>query len=200
MFGLNVPLARWAPQMLAVLRIFVALLYLQSGLSKYFGFPAPPPPNFAAFSLMGLAGVIEIVGSLLLLVGLFTREAAFIMSARWPWRTSRCVRHLASFLSSTTAAWTPYFASSSCTSCSPVRAPGALTACGSLRSGQVSRDHSSQDCGRSRQHADVGSVLPATCVGNPPDRSTCVVRHKQRSVLCNRQCGRSAPHLGAALA
>jgi putative oxidoreductase len=77
MFGLNVPLARWAPQMLAVLRIFVALLYLQSGLSKYFGFPAP---NFAAFSLMGLAGVIEIVGSLLLLVGLFTREAAFIMS------------------------------------------------------------------------------------------------------------------------
>jgi putative oxidoreductase len=77
MFGLNVPLARWAPQMLAVLRIFVALLYLQSGLSKYFGFPAP---NFTAFSLMGLAGVIEIVGSLLLLVGLFTREAAFIMS------------------------------------------------------------------------------------------------------------------------
>jgi putative oxidoreductase len=80
MFGLNVPLARWAPQMLGVLRIFVALLYLQSGLSKYFGFPAPPPPNFTAFSLMGLAGVIEIVGSLLLLVGLFTREAAFIMS------------------------------------------------------------------------------------------------------------------------
>jgi hypothetical protein len=68
--------------MLAVLRIFVALLYLQSGLSKYFGFPAP---NFTAFSLMGLAGVIEIVGSLLLLVGLFTREAAFIMSGRWPW-------------------------------------------------------------------------------------------------------------------
>jgi putative oxidoreductase len=80
MFGLNVPLARWAPQMLGVLRIFVALLYLQSGLSKYFGFPAPPPANFTAFSLMGLAGVIEIVGSLLLLVGLFTREAAFIMS------------------------------------------------------------------------------------------------------------------------
>ena len=66
--------------MLGVLRIFVALLFLQSGLSKYFGFPAPPPANFTAFSLIGLAGIIEIVGSLLLLVGLFTREAAFIMS------------------------------------------------------------------------------------------------------------------------
>jgi putative oxidoreductase len=80
MFGLKLPLARWSPEMLGLLRIFVALLYLQSGLSKYIGFPAPPPANFTAFSLMGLAGVIETVGSLLLLVGLFTREAAFIMS------------------------------------------------------------------------------------------------------------------------
>ena len=80
MFGLKLPLTRWSPEMLAVLRIFVALLFLQSGLSKYFGFPAPPPANFTAFSLIGLAGIIEIVGSLLLLVGFFTREAAFIMS------------------------------------------------------------------------------------------------------------------------
>jgi putative oxidoreductase len=80
MFGIDVMWERWTPKMLAVLRIFVALLFLQSGLSKYFGFPAPPPPNFAMFSLIGLVGIIEIVGSLLLLVGLFTREAAFIMS------------------------------------------------------------------------------------------------------------------------
>jgi putative oxidoreductase len=80
MFGMKATWARWTPQMLAVLRIFVALLYLQSGLSKYFGFPAPQPANFTVFSLIGLAGIIEIVGSLLLLVGLFTREAAFIMS------------------------------------------------------------------------------------------------------------------------
>jgi putative oxidoreductase len=66
--------------MLGVLRIFVALLFLESGLSKYFGFPAPSPANFTIFSLIGLAGIIEIVGSLLLLVGLFTREAAFFMS------------------------------------------------------------------------------------------------------------------------
>jgi putative oxidoreductase len=73
-------LEKWQPQMLSVLRIFLALLYLQAGLSKYFGFPGPSPQNFTMFSLLGLAGLIEIVGSLLLLAGLWTREAAFIMS------------------------------------------------------------------------------------------------------------------------
>jgi putative oxidoreductase len=69
-----------APRMLSVLRIIAALLFLQYGLSKYFGFPANPPPNFHMLSLIGLAGAIELVGSLLLLVGLYSREAAFIMS------------------------------------------------------------------------------------------------------------------------
>ncbi|MCC6720006.1 MAG: DoxX family protein [Acetobacteraceae bacterium] len=72
--------ARWQPRILAVLRIVVALLFLQHGLQKVFGFPAPGPAGFAWFSLLGLAAVIEVIGSLLLLVGLFTREAAFIMS------------------------------------------------------------------------------------------------------------------------
>jgi putative oxidoreductase len=72
--------AEWTPRLLSVARIFIALLYLQHGLSKYFGFPAPPPANFHMFSLYGLAGAIEIIGSLLLLFGLFTRPAAFIMS------------------------------------------------------------------------------------------------------------------------
>jgi putative oxidoreductase len=70
----------WAPHMLSVLRIVAALLFLQYGLSKYFGFPANPPANFRIISLIGLAGAIELVGSLLLLVGLWSREAAFIMS------------------------------------------------------------------------------------------------------------------------
>ncbi|HKF71678.1 MAG TPA: DoxX family protein [Stellaceae bacterium] len=73
-------LEKWQPQMLSALRIFLALLYLQSGLSKYFGWPGPQPQNFTMFSLFGLAGLIEIFGSLLLLLGLWTREAAFIMS------------------------------------------------------------------------------------------------------------------------
>jgi putative oxidoreductase len=80
LFGISVDWARWQPRMLAVLRIVVALIYLQSGLSKLFGFPAPPPANFTLFSLIGLVGVIETFGSILLLLGLFTREAAFIMS------------------------------------------------------------------------------------------------------------------------
>jgi putative oxidoreductase len=70
----------WTPRMLSVLRIMAALLFLQYGLSKYFGFPAKPPVNFAMFSLIGLAGAIELVGGLLLLAGVFSREAAFIMS------------------------------------------------------------------------------------------------------------------------
>ena len=74
------PLENYRPQMLSILRIFVALLYLQSGLSKYFGWPGAQPQNFTMFSLYGLAGAIETIGSLLLLFGLWTREAAFIMS------------------------------------------------------------------------------------------------------------------------
>jgi putative oxidoreductase len=70
----------WTPRMLSVLRIMAALVFLQYGLSKYFGFPANPPPNFHMFSLYGLAGAIELVGSLLLLAGFYSREAAFIMS------------------------------------------------------------------------------------------------------------------------
>jgi len=80
LYGIRVDWAVWQPRVLAALRIMTALLFLQSGLSKLFGFPAPPPANFALFSLIGLAGLIEVVGSLLLLFGLFTREAAFIMA------------------------------------------------------------------------------------------------------------------------
>jgi putative oxidoreductase len=72
--------AEWSPRLLSLVRIVVALLYLQHPLSKWFGFPGPSPANFQIFSLIGLAGVIETVGSLLLLIGLFTRPAAFIMS------------------------------------------------------------------------------------------------------------------------
>jgi putative oxidoreductase len=67
--------------MLSVLRIMTALLFLQHGLAKYFGFPHVAAfDNLKVFSLLGLAGAIEIVGSLLLLLGLFTRPVAFIMA------------------------------------------------------------------------------------------------------------------------
>lgn len=74
-------LDRYSPYALAVLRIVAALVFMQHGTQKLFGFPVGldggPPP---AFSLFWFAGVIETFGGLLVLVGLFTRPAAFVMS------------------------------------------------------------------------------------------------------------------------
>ena len=71
----------WTPRMLSVLRIVVALLFLQHGLTKLLGVPGHQPPNFHLFTIdPGLAGVIETVGPILLLIGLWSRPAAFIMS------------------------------------------------------------------------------------------------------------------------
>ncbi len=80
LFGAAVDWARWHPRMLGLLRLFVALLFLQHGLAKLADFPVAAPANFSWFSLLGVAGVIEIVGSLMLLLGLYTREAAFVMA------------------------------------------------------------------------------------------------------------------------
>lgn len=77
-------LARFTPQILSILRIMAALLLLQHGLMKFFGFPAAPPSGFppAMFSLYWFAGLIEIVGGVLLLIGLFSRWTAFILSGQ----------------------------------------------------------------------------------------------------------------------
>ena len=73
--------ARLLPYALAALRIVAALLLLQHGLQKFFGFPSPfPMGEVALLSLTGLAGVIELVGGALVLAGAFTRPAAFILS------------------------------------------------------------------------------------------------------------------------
>jgi putative oxidoreductase len=77
----NAVLATWSPRLLSVLRIVAALLFLQHGLAKLLHFPHVAMfDQLQLFSLLGLAGVIELVGSALLLIGLFTRPAAFIMS------------------------------------------------------------------------------------------------------------------------
>ena len=73
-------LSRWQPQLLATLRIVTALLFLQHGLSKFFGFPVPFPMPGPLPPLLMAAGVIELVAGVLITIGLLTRFAAFIAS------------------------------------------------------------------------------------------------------------------------
>ena len=74
-------LAEWAPRLLSVLRIVVALLFIEHGAQKLFGFPAPPASGLPApLSLLWDGAVLEFVGGLLVLVGLFTRPVAFVLS------------------------------------------------------------------------------------------------------------------------
>jgi len=71
----------WAPRVLSILRIVAALILLLHGTQKLFGFPAPPQSGYpAAFSLFWIGGVLEVFGGLLLLLGVFTRPVAFILS------------------------------------------------------------------------------------------------------------------------
>lgn len=79
--------AQWAPRLLSLLRIIAAFLLMQHGAQKVFGVLLPPPapgapamPPFSLFSLVGVAGILEFFGGLLLLLGLFTRPVAFILS------------------------------------------------------------------------------------------------------------------------
>jgi putative oxidoreductase len=67
----------FTPYMLSILRIVAALLFLEHGLEKLFGFPVPGP---AMTPLEWIQGGIETIGGLLLLFGAFTRPVAFILS------------------------------------------------------------------------------------------------------------------------
>ena len=72
---------RWQPQLLALLRIIVALLFIEHATIKLFGFPPGGAPGLQQVgSLLWIAGVIEIVAGGLVLLGLFTRVAAFVAS------------------------------------------------------------------------------------------------------------------------
>ena len=71
----------WSPRLLSVLRIVTALMLLQHGTAKFFGFPHVGAfDNLEFVSLLGAAGVLELVGGVLILIGLFTRPVAFILS------------------------------------------------------------------------------------------------------------------------
>src|SRR5215467_13340728 len=72
----------WEPRMLSILRIMVGLLYMEHGLAKILDFPHQPNhAPYALFTLVpGLQGLLELVGGLLLALGLFTRCVAFVLA------------------------------------------------------------------------------------------------------------------------
>lgn len=73
--------ATWAPRVLSILRIVIGALYLQHGTAKLLHVPhVAELDNVPLMSLIGVAGVLEVVGGFLLLIGLFTRPVAFVLS------------------------------------------------------------------------------------------------------------------------
>lgn len=73
----------WAPRFQSVLRIVAAFLFVLAGTSKLFAFPEGMPPDGGTVRLLsqlGIGGALEVAGGSLLLVGLFTRPVAFVLS------------------------------------------------------------------------------------------------------------------------
>ncbi|MGO4685904.1 DoxX family protein [Hyphomicrobium sp. 2TAF46] len=74
-------LERWEPVVLSILRIVTAMLFFEHGMQKLFNLPPPPNMPVATFlSLDWFAGVLELVGGGLLVLGLFTRPVALLLS------------------------------------------------------------------------------------------------------------------------
>ena len=84
---MNEFLTVWSPRVLSILRIITGFLFLWHGSQKLFGYPPMPPPLPCAppspempFAMLMTAGILEFGGGLLILLGLFTRPVAFILS------------------------------------------------------------------------------------------------------------------------
>lgn len=72
----------WAPRLLGILRIVAAILFIEHGTQKLFGVPTPTHGMPEPLTLFWFAGVLEAFGGFLLLIGLFTRPVAFILSGQ----------------------------------------------------------------------------------------------------------------------
>ena len=71
----------WSPRLLSLLRIVTGFLFIPHGMQKLFGMPGGKEAS-ELFSLMGFAGSLEFFGGILILLGLFTRLTAFILSGQ----------------------------------------------------------------------------------------------------------------------
>jgi putative oxidoreductase len=78
----EVSLSQYQPYLLAALRIVAGVLFVSHGLAKVVGFPIAPPGLQPLTSLFGIGGVIEIVAGTLIILGLFTRAAAFVAAGQ----------------------------------------------------------------------------------------------------------------------
>jgi len=70
----------YTSQLLSVLRVMSGLLLLQHGTGKYLSIPVGPMNNASPVTMSGTAGILELIGGVLLIIGLFTRPVAFILS------------------------------------------------------------------------------------------------------------------------
>ena len=71
----------WAPRLLSILRIMAGLMLFEHGTAKLLKFPVVQNmANLDLSSLPGIAGFFELIGGALLIIGLFTRPVAFILS------------------------------------------------------------------------------------------------------------------------
>ena len=75
-------LAKLSPQLQSIFRIIMAFLFMQHGGQKLFSYPTAPQNQPELLSLLGLAGLLEFFGGLFILLGLFTRPVAFILSGQ----------------------------------------------------------------------------------------------------------------------
>ncbi len=73
-------LEAYSAQLLSVLRIMTGLLFLQHGTSKSLGFPASKFSGVSPMTMGGVVGMLELVGGILIVLGLFTRPVAFVLS------------------------------------------------------------------------------------------------------------------------
>jgi putative oxidoreductase len=77
---MNALLTYWTPRILSVLRIVAAFLFMQHGTQKWLAFPVARATPTELWTLSGAAGVLELGGGFLLLLGLYTRPVAFVLS------------------------------------------------------------------------------------------------------------------------
>ena len=72
----------WTDRMLSVLRIVAGLVFMTAGTMKVFGYPPPPPgtPSFGLLTQVGIGGLLETVGGVLMVIGLLVRPVSFVLA------------------------------------------------------------------------------------------------------------------------